>query len=58
MNQKISTRERFEAWVLRRSPVADLTRNAAGEYIVIGMQDRYMAFVAGAKWARLYNEAV
>ena len=42
-------RQLFEEWVKRRTPTADLTRNKNGEYIVLGMQDEYMAFVAG--WA-------
>lgn len=42
-------RQLFEVWVKRRAPIADFTRNANGEYIVIGMQANYMAFVAG--WA-------
>ena len=42
-------RQLFEEWVKCRAPIAEFTRNENGEYIVIGMHDEYMAFVAG--WA-------
>lgn len=39
----------FEQWVHGRTPTAEFTRNENGEYIVPGMHDKYLAFVAG--WA-------
>ena len=42
-------RQLFEEWVKRHAPIAVFTRNENGEYIVLGMHDEYMAFVAG--WA-------
>ena len=42
-------RQLFQDWVTRRAPIAEFTRNENGEYIVLGMQDEYMAFIAG--WA-------
>lgn len=48
-------RQLFEEWVTRRAPIAEFTRNKNGEYIVLGMQDEYMAFVAG--WAAFRRSA-
>jgi hypothetical protein len=42
-------RQLFEDWVTRHAPIAEFIRNEHGEYIVLGMQDEYSAFVAG--WA-------
>ena len=42
-------RDWFEQWVSGHTPTAEFTRNQNGEYIVLGMHNEYMAFVAG--WA-------
>ena len=42
-------REWFEKWVHGHTPTAEFTKNENGEYIVLGMHDQYLAFVAG--WA-------
>mgnify|MGYP001613740669 CR=1 FL=1 len=40
-------REWFETWTKGYAPTAEFTQNENGEYIVRGMHDNYLAFVAG-----------
>ena len=40
-------RIRFEAWISTHAPEADFTRGVRDEYIVLGMQGEWEAFVQG-----------
>lgn len=40
-------RRLFEQWIKQRAPIAEFTKNKQGEYIVIGMQAQFDAFLAG-----------
>ena len=41
-------REQFEAWIKRAAPLACFDLGEDGNYIVLGMQDQFAAFCAGA----------
>lgn len=41
-------REQFEAWIKRGSSLACFDLGEGGNYIVLGMQDMFEAFCAGA----------
>ena len=45
---KDAMREQFEAWIKRGSSLACFDLGEGGNYIVLGMQDMFEAFCAGA----------